>query len=169
MVCLEWAFSFVINLSRSSLVKFHLNGFATSSLKTIEYGLFLGIRHLLRKDYAKEVFMNQSIIRHRIYDTEVLRKDYLFSIGRIIACYEELGHYARCIEFAEKYLAVDRYAEAVYRSLMISYWKTEDKFKMARTFQRCRDNVTRELSCGLSEETELLYRELLRDQRVKVF
>jgi two-component SAPR family response regulator/tetratricopeptide (TPR) repeat protein len=99
---------------------------------------------------------------------EKLKRDYLWAVGRIVDYYQERDQHARCLEFAEKYLAVDSYNEAVYRSMMISYWRTGDKLAMARTFKRCRDSLMGELNCGLSQETELLYRELLNDQRSKV-
>jgi DNA-binding SARP family transcriptional activator len=94
---------------------------------------------------------------------ESLRKDYLSIVGQIVDHYKRLNQHARCIEFAEKYLAVDGYSESVYRTLMISYWKTGDKFALVRTYKRCRETVMRELDCALSEDTELLYRKLLKD------
>ncbi len=86
-------------------------------------------------------------------------------LKRIAAYYEHQGDYARAIEYCNKYLEVDKYAEDVCRSLMILYWETGDKFKMARVFKRCRENITEELNCGLSNETELLYRKLLASRQ----
>jgi DNA-binding SARP family transcriptional activator len=96
---------------------------------------------------------------------EKFRKDYLYLTKRIVAYYELQGNFTQCLEYAEKYLEVDKYAEDIYRSVMICYSQSGDKFSLAQTFQKCRDNITRELSCGLSEETELLYRKLVSNWR----
>jgi DNA-binding SARP family transcriptional activator/tetratricopeptide (TPR) repeat protein len=127
-------------------------------------GRLLNAESLYRGDFMEEEPYSEWCFEAR----ENLRKDYLFAVAQIVAYYERKGDHARCIESAEKYLAVDRYAEPVYRSLMVSYWKIGDKFRMARTFKRCRDSVTKELNCGLSEETEMLYRELARSRQAKV-
>jgi two-component SAPR family response regulator len=89
------------------------------------------------------------------------KRDYLQLLKRIAACHEHQADHTRAIEYCNKYLEVDKYAEDVCRSLMISYWEIGDKFGMARVFKRCREHITRELNCGLSDETELLYRKLL--------
>ena len=91
---------------------------------------------------------------------EKFRKDYLYVTKRMVAYYEAQDNYHQCLEYAEKHLRVDKYAEDIYRSLMICHWKTGDRFSMARTFSKCRDNIAIELNCPLSEETELLYRGL---------
>ena len=91
---------------------------------------------------------------------ERYRKDYLYLTKRVMTTYERLGRWEQCIEFAEKHLEVDKYAEDIYRTLMRCYWKTGDLPNMTRTFRNCRDSIAVELNCGLSEETEMLYREL---------
>ena len=71
------------------------------------------------------------------------KRDYLQLLKRIAAYYEHQGDYARAIEYCNKYLEVDKYAEDVCRSLMSLYWETGDKFNMARVFKRCRENITK--------------------------
>jgi DNA-binding SARP family transcriptional activator len=96
---------------------------------------------------------------------EKFREDYLYAIKRILYYFESRGSYIQSIEYAEKYLEVDKYAEDVYRSLMAYYWKTGDRFRMARTFKRCGENIKRDLDCEPSEETKQLYRELASSRR----
>ncbi|MHB8066758.1 MAG: BTAD domain-containing putative transcriptional regulator [Desulfobaccales bacterium] len=96
---------------------------------------------------------------------EKFRKDYLYLTKQVVAYYERQGGYPQCLEYAQKYLEVDKYAEDIYRSLMRCYWETGDKFSLAQTFKKCRDNITKELSCGLSEETQQLYRNLVSNWR----
>jgi LuxR family maltose regulon positive regulatory protein len=89
------------------------------------------------------------------------RRDYLQLLKRIAADYRHQGDYAQAIEYYKKHLEVDKYAEDVCRSLMTLHWETGDKFGMARVFKRCKESISRELNCALSDETELLYRKLL--------
>lgn len=96
---------------------------------------------------------------------EKFRKDYLDLTKQVVAYYERQGRYPQCLEYAQKYLEVDKYAEDIYRSLMRCYWETGDKFNLAQTFKKCNDNIAKELSCGLSEETQQLYRHLVSNWR----
>lgn len=91
---------------------------------------------------------------------EQYRKNYLYVTRRIIVHHEQLGKWDQCIEYAEKHLQVDRYAEDIYRTMMVCYAKTGDHLSMVRTFRRCAHHIESELNCRLSEETELLYRRL---------
>ncbi|MBI5593649.1 MAG: hypothetical protein HY881_24615 [Deltaproteobacteria bacterium] len=96
---------------------------------------------------------------------EKLKMDYLHAIRRIVAYYEGKANFTQCMEYAEKYLEIDIYAEDIYRSLMVCYWETGDKFRMVRAFRKCRDDIMTKLNCGLSEETEQLYQRLLASRR----
>jgi ATP/maltotriose-dependent transcriptional regulator MalT/DNA-binding SARP family transcriptional activator len=128
------------------------------------------LAHLLSAEslYGGDFMEEEPYSEWCVQPREKLREDYLRVVRRIVDHYEQQGNHARCIELAEKYLTVDSFAEPIYRSLMISYWKIGDRFRMARTYERCRDSVIRELNCGLSEETELLYRELMKNQHATV-
>jgi DNA-binding SARP family transcriptional activator len=96
---------------------------------------------------------------------ERFRRDYLHVTKRIVAYYERAGKWDHCIEHAEKHLQVDKYAEDIYRSLMLCYCKIGDRFSMARTFKKCRENIAIELNCRLSEETEMLFSELTSSRK----
>jgi ATP/maltotriose-dependent transcriptional regulator MalT/DNA-binding SARP family transcriptional activator len=107
-------------------------------------------------------FLEEEIFSDWCYEIREKTKDaYLSALRQIIAYYEHRGSIERCIAYAEKYLETDRYAEDIYRALMIFYRKIGDKSRMTRTFERCRDKIMKELNCALSEETEELYRKLL--------
>jgi len=119
--------------------------------------------HLLNAEsfYGGDFLQEEPFSEWCLEARDKYKSDYLQLLKRIAACYEHQGEYARSIEYCGKYLEVDKYAEDVCRSLMILYCETGDKSAMARVFKRCRENLTRELSCGVSDETELLYRKLL--------
>jgi two-component SAPR family response regulator len=121
------------------------------------------IAHLLNAEsvYSGEFLQEEPYSEWCLEARDKYRRDYLQLLRRIATYYEHQGSYARSIEYCNKYLEVDGYAEDIYRSLMTLHWQTGDKFRMARVFKRCKENITRELNCGLSDETELLYRNLL--------
>ena len=123
--------------------------------------------HLLNAEsfYGGDFLQEEPFSEWCLEARDKYKSDYLRLLKRITAYYECQGDYARAIEYCNKYLEVDKYAEDVCRSLMIFYWETGDKFAMARVFKNCRENITRELNCGLSDETELLYRKLLASRQ----
>ena len=117
---------------------------------------FLNAECLYRGDFLEEEPFGEWAFEPR----EKLRRDYLNALRRIISHYDGQGHTRRCIEYAEKYLEVDKYAEDIARTLMSYYWRAGDNLSMTRTFMKYREDIARELNCGLSEETEALYRRL---------
>lgn len=125
------------------------------------------ITHLLKAEslYGGDFLEEELYSEWSIQAREKFREGYLYAIKRIFHYFEGRGSYMQSIEYAEKYLEVDKYAEDVYRSLMAYYWKTGDRFRMARTFKRCRENIKRDLDCEPSQETEQLYRELAFSRR----
>ncbi|MBW1609388.1 MAG: bacterial transcriptional activator domain-containing protein, partial [Deltaproteobacteria bacterium] len=52
-------------------------------------------------------------------------------------------------------------AEDIYQLLMTYYSQIGKKNLAIKTFKKCKDNITAELDCPLSKETELLYQELI--------
>lgn len=121
---------------------------------------FLKAESLYSGDFLEEDLYSEWCCELR----EKFRKDYLYVTKRIVAHYEHHGNYDQGIEYAEKHLQIDRYAEDIYRSLMLCYWRIGDRSGIARTFKKCRENIMIELNCSLSEETERLYRELALTQ-----
>ena len=73
---------------------------------------------------------------------------------------ERKGDYARCIEYTRKYLDIDKYAENIYQRLMKYYSVVGNKVMVARTFERCKENMMKGFDSPLSKETEALFRKL---------
>lgn len=121
------------------------------------------IVHLLNAEsfYGGDFLQDELYSEWCLEARDKYKRDYLQLLKRIAAYYEHQGDYAQAIEYCNRYLEVDKYAEDVCRTLMLFYWETGDKFGMARVFKRCKEDITRELNCGLSDETELLYQKLL--------
>jgi LuxR family maltose regulon positive regulatory protein len=94
-------------------------------------------------------------------ERERLKEEYLALLVRIMEHYENRGDYQRCIDCAGKYLKKDKFAENIYQQLMKYYSLVGNKGMVARTFERCKENIVRELDSPLSEETKALYQELI--------
>jgi len=94
-------------------------------------------------------------------EREILKGEYLRLLEGIIENYNVNKEYIKCIDYAEKYLKVDKYAEDIYQLLMTYYSQIGKKNLAIKTFKKCKDNITAELDCPLSKETELLYQELI--------
>ena len=88
-----------------------------------------------------------------------LKEDYLDLLLKIMMHHERKGDYSRCIEYARKYLDVDKYAETIYQHLMRYYSLTGNKAMVGITFERCKNNI-RNNNSSLDKKTETLYLEL---------
>lgn len=92
---------------------------------------------------------------------ERFKEEYIQLLEEIIKHHSVKKDFKKCIEYAKKYLAVDKYAEDVYQFLMICYSKIGNKVMIKRTYNNCKDNIVTELDCPLSKDTETLYQELI--------
>ncbi len=121
------------------------------------------IVHLLNAEsfYGGELMQEEPYSEWLLEPRDRCRMDYLQLLKRIAAYHEHRRDRARAIEYCTKYLEVDPYAEDVCRMLMSLYGEIGDKSGVARVFKRCRENIARELDCGLSDETERLHRKLM--------
>ena len=79
----------------------------------------------------------------------------------LMAYHGERREYQDCIRFAGRYLARDKYEETVIRDLMTWYGHIGNKPMVRRIYENFRDTIQKELNCGLSDETEILYAELV--------
>ena len=68
----------------------------------------------------------------------------------------------RTIEVCERILAQDNCWERAYRQLMLAYDRMGNHGLIARTYQRCVQNLEAELEVASSAETEALYQDLLQ-------
>ena len=92
---------------------------------------------------------------------ERFREEYLWLLNQIIEYCEGKRDFKNCILYAKKCLQKDKYAEDVYRLLMTYYAQTGNKAMVVKTFEKCKEAITRDLNCPISEETERLFQELL--------
>lgn len=95
-------------------------------------------------------------------ERERLREKVLTTLSKLIAFFEGIGNWQKCIEYAEKSLNTDPYGEDIYRQLMGCYSQSGNRGGIAKTFQRCKQKIMVDLDSPLSPETEALYRALMR-------
>jgi len=94
-------------------------------------------------------------------ERERIRETYLDVLTKIMEHFEHKGDYERCIEYARKYLQREKYAENIYQNLMRYYSLIGNKAMAARTFERCKEKIMKDLDSPLSKETEELYKTIL--------
>ncbi|MBI4763262.1 MAG: hypothetical protein HY787_01480 [Deltaproteobacteria bacterium] len=94
-------------------------------------------------------------------ERERLKNKYLQLLEEIMSYFEKRHHYEKCIEYAVKYVKVDKYNEYIYQRLMRYYANTGKKSLISATFETCRKSILEGFDTPISSETELLYQELL--------
>ncbi|MDY6933263.1 MAG: BTAD domain-containing putative transcriptional regulator [Spirochaetota bacterium] len=90
-----------------------------------------------------------------------LKDKYLDLLQKIISYYEGKGDYSKGIEYAKKFIEVDKYSENIYQQLMTYYSKIGNKSMVTKTYERCKENIGEDLDTPLADETEELYRKLI--------
>jgi DNA-binding SARP family transcriptional activator len=82
--------------------------------------------------------------------------------------YCEIGlkkrRYQVVIEECQRILSQDNCWERAYRHLMTAYDQLGDHGQVARTYQRCTETLKTELNIKPSDETEMLFQQLVRDE-----
>jgi len=90
-------------------------------------------------------------------ERENLEGTYLRTLGKIIGLYEGKGDWQKGCDYAEKYLAIDAYAESIYCALMRCQAQLGEIGRVAQTFSRCKDIIMANLDCPVSDNTVALY------------
>lgn len=96
-----------------------------------------------------------------VTDRELLNDKYLHTLFKVIHLYEQKQAWKECINYAEKYLLVDRYAEPVYCALMRFHSCLGQTSRIFKTFKRCKASITEDLGFQLNESTVALYEKLI--------
>ncbi len=121
------------------------------------------IQHYLK---AESIYQGELLEENR-YDEwcfderERLKEIYLDLLVKIMENMEEQKAYSECIQYANKYLNIDKYAENIYQRLMGYYSLIGNKAMVKKTFEKCKTNISEDLDCSLSKKTEMLFKDLL--------
>lgn len=94
-------------------------------------------------------------------ERERLQNTYLKVLTRIIESYEQQENWREGLAYAEKFLSVDPYAEAIYGVLMGFQARLGEKGRLVRTFEQYCTRLADDLGCPLSAELIDLYQSLM--------
>jgi DNA-binding SARP family transcriptional activator len=118
---------------------------------------YLNAESIYQGDFLEEDLYSDWCIEAR----ENFRSEYLQLLKEIIEYYDGQKDYKKCIQYAKKYLKLDKYAEDIYQLLMTYYANTGNKAMVAKTFEKCNDIIENDLNCPISNETKKLYQDLI--------
>lgn len=111
--------------------------------------------------YGGPLFQEEPYVEWCIEDREWVQSQYLDLLCTIIRAYEERENWEACIPWANRCLAIDRYAEPIYRVLMRCHFHLGDMARLISTFERCEQMIATDLDCPLNPRTTALYRNLI--------
>jgi two-component SAPR family response regulator len=94
-------------------------------------------------------------------EREYLAVLYLKTADRYCELNLERRGYSKVIETCQQILAQDSCWERAYRHLMAAFDGLGDHGQVARTYQRCVEILNHELNIPPSDETEMLYQEII--------
>ena len=94
---------------------------------------------------------------------EILQNKYLWVLTKLIQYFYGKRDFFRGLIFCEKYLAVDKTAEHIYREMMRFYSMAGNISQLKKTYHACKINVAEYLDCPLDRQTIDLYHLLLQD------
>ncbi|MBA4369130.1 MAG: hypothetical protein C0403_15990 [Desulfobacterium sp.] len=111
--------------------------------------------------YKGELFEEDPYMEWCSPERDDYRKKYQHLLKKIIAYYEGTNDLEKCIQYANIYLAHDKYAEEIYQALMSYYSSMGNMAMVALIFEKCKENIVDDLDCPLSKKTEKLYKDAI--------
>ena len=95
-------------------------------------------------------------------EREFLSALFLEAADKLCDHYIQSEKYTEAIDLCQRVLAKDNCWERAYRHLMTAYNYLGDRGQLARTYQRCLQTLKDELDVSPSQETQELYKKLIR-------
>jgi DNA-binding SARP family transcriptional activator len=111
--------------------------------------------------YKGDVFEEDMYADWCVNERNRLKDKYLKVLEWLMAFYEKGKDFEKCIAHANRYLEVDPYNEHVYRSMMAYYSHMGSTAMAVLTYERCRDNIERNLQCPLSKDIKQYFVDLV--------
>jgi DNA-binding SARP family transcriptional activator len=128
-------------------------GFKTNSAVPLEKAM-----DLYRGEYLPDSLYETWAAEER----ERVSAMFLEAADKLCDLYIQNGKYTEAIELCQRVLAKDNCWERAYRHLMTAYNYLGDRGQLARTYQRCLQTLQDELDVSPSQETQELYKKLVR-------
>jgi DNA-binding SARP family transcriptional activator len=120
------------------------------------------IHYLKAESYYKGHLLDEDKYVPWCHDArETYKQHYLDVLEAIISGYRRQENWAKCIEFGQRYVTIDPYAEEVYQALMIFHHTMGSISMITKTYDLCKRKLETDLDCLLSDETTDLYKQLV--------
>ena len=116
---------------------------------------YLNAENLYQGDYLEEDLYVEWCEEERAG----LKENYLEIIEKIMDFYDKAGDYSKAIEYAGKYLKIEKYTEDIYKQLMMFYYHMGNKTMVIKTYEKCKENM-KKIDMPVSKEIEDLYQKL---------
>jgi len=140
-------------LDSEQLARATREGLKTNSAAQLETAM-----NLYRGDYLPDSLYETWAAEER----ERISAMFLEAADKLCELYIQNGKYTEAIELCQRVLAKDNCWERAYRHLMTAYNYVGDRGQLARTYQRCLQTLQDELDVSPSQETQELYKKLVR-------
>ncbi len=140
-------------LDSEQLARATREGLKTNSAAQLETAM-----NLYRGDYLPDSLYETWAAEER----ERISAMFLEAADKLCELYIQNGKYTEAIELCQRVLAKDNCWERAYRHLMTAYNYVGDRGQLARTYQRCLQTLKDELDVSPSQETQELYKKLVR-------
>jgi predicted ATPase/DNA-binding SARP family transcriptional activator len=102
----------------------------------------------------------------QFFQAESLRKNLAEILEQLVLFYAEQQEYKTAIEYARRWLALDRLNEAAHRQLMKLYALSGERAAAKRQFEECKRILKQELDAEPEEETLQLFNDLQKKRKL---
>lgn len=99
-----------------------------------------------------------------LYDRERLRLLHLNALTKLMLFHELNGTYERGLAHGQRTLAHDPTREKVHRQMMRLFWLVGDRSAALAQYKCCAQVLNEELGISPTQQTQLLYRQMVRDR-----
>ena len=99
---------------------------------------------------------------------EILRDKFIISVETLMFCYGQTGNWGPALICGKRLLDVDPLLEHVHREMMRFHYARGDRPAALRQFQKCRDQLRRELMLDPMSETIALRDAIQRENRAEI-
>ena len=96
-----------------------------------------------------------------LIERERLGRAYRSALDKLAQLYLDTNQLQECLEICKLAIGQDRYNETIYQLELRAYAALGDRASVARRYQEYKTLLAEELGLAPSEETEVIYRELI--------
>ena len=99
-----------------------------------------------------------------LFERERLQNEYLGLLERIIECCNRLQDYQQGLEYAQKALYLDPFAEQIHYQIMHLQHASGRRAEALRQYKRCEQLMREEMHASPSPQIQALYQQICRNQ-----